>query len=57
MLGEPALSVERGAAAVACGGDRLAVAVVVHVACHEDSVDCGCGAVLLHLEVAGGIYW
>ena len=42
---EPALGVDRRPAAVAGGGDRLAVAVVVDVAGDEDAVDLGgrCG--------------
>ena len=48
---EPALGVDRGLAAVAGRGDRLAVAMVVDVAGDEDAVDLRAGLVVDH-EVA-----
>src|SRR5260221_1640240 len=51
---EPALSVDRGHAAVARRGDRLAIAMVMDVAGDEHAIDLRAGVVVGH-EVALGV--
>src|SRR5262245_9671034 len=65
-VAQEALGIDGRHAAAAGGGDRLAIAVVLHVACREHPGDAGLGrlvlrqqvAVLVHLETAaeeGGV--
>src|SRR5512142_2434772 len=51
VVREPPLGVQGGGTAGACGGDRLAVGVVDHIAAGEYAVEVGAGARLIDQEV------